>query len=115
MSDTYNAALLVGAPLTPNRAVVFNAEKCNGCNKCIDYCRVDALMPNPVKGKPPILAYPDECWFAGCCAAACPTPGAVVMELPINQRAAWKRKETGEFFRVGLDAHPEPSPLPKSS
>ena len=111
LENKYSEALLVPNPMTPNVAIIFHEDKCIGCNKCIDYCRVDALMPNPIKGKPPILLYPDECWFAGCCAGACPHPGAIEMVQPINQRVGWKRKETGEYFRVGMDEHPEPCDL----
>ena len=38
--------------------VNFNAEICNGCNKCIEVCQVDLFIPNPDKGKPPIVLFP---------------------------------------------------------
>ncbi len=108
----YNKPRLVPNPLTPSTCIIFE-ENCDGCNKCIDYCRRDCLSPNPVPGKPPILVYPDECWFAGCCAAACPKdPPAARMEHPLNQRVAWKRKATGEIFRPGLKKHPAPNTRP---
>lgn len=112
MSDKiYNEPILVPNQMTPNYAITIDPTKCTGCNKCIDYCRADVLMPNPVKGKPPIMLYPDECWFAGCCAGACPHDGAIIMHQPVNQRVGWKRKETGEYFRVGMENHPEPCEL----
>ena len=85
-------------PITPNSAILFDEELCNGCNRCIDFCRTDVLMPNPEHGKPPIVAYPDECWFGGCCAGACPHH-AILMVHPMNQRAVWRRKETGNLYR----------------
>jgi Ferredoxin len=108
----YNKPYLVPNPVTPNAAIVFDPEVCDGCNKCIDFCRTDVLMPNPEPGKPPIVAYPDECWFGGCCVGACPNPGANRMDHPLNQRATWKRKETGEFFRIGMKNLPPPNRKP---
>ncbi|HWQ77805.1 MAG TPA: 4Fe-4S binding protein [Anaerovoracaceae bacterium] len=108
----YTEAKMYPNPSYPNTGVVFNPEVCNGCNKCVDFCRTDCLQPNPEPGKPPILLYPEECWFAGCCAVFCPRPGAVRMDLPINQRMVWKRKETGEIMRVGMKNPPDPNTKP---
>ncbi len=106
MSEEYTKALLLPNPMTPNKAIIFNPDKCTGCNKCIDFCRADVLHPNPVKGKPPIVLYPDECWFAGCCVGACPVEGACVMVHPLQQKVSWIRKDTGEFFRLGMKDPP---------
>ena len=85
---------------TPGTPVLFDPEICNGCNTCVDVCQVDVLIPNPEKGKPPIILYPEECWYGGCCEGACPRPGAISLNLPLTQRVRWKRKATGEHFRV---------------
>jgi ferredoxin len=69
------------------------------------------MVPNPEKGKPPIAIYPDECWFCGCCASDCPTK-ALKIEYPLNQRVGWKRKETGEYFRIGMKNPPPPNTRP---
>lgn len=108
----YSKPYLVPNPVTPNAAVVFDAAICTGCNKCIDFCRTDVLMPNPIEGQPPIVAYPDECWFGGCCVGACPNPGAIRMDHPMVNKVAWKRKETGEFFRIGMKNPPPPNLKP---
>lgn len=100
MSDKMNEAYLVPNPIAPNEAVSIDPEKCVACNKCADVCRVQAIMPNPEKGKTPIVIYPDECWFCSCCVEACPNK-AITMRYPINQRLFFKRKETGEVFRIG--------------
>ena len=81
-------------------AVTIDEELCVGCNACANICRVQTILPNPEPGKPPILAYPDECWYCACCVEACRT-GALKMNLPINQRIFFKRKETGEIYRIG--------------
>jgi len=107
-----NKAYMVPNPMTPCKSIVFNSELCIGCNSCVDVCRTDVLMPNPEKGKPPLLMYPDECWFCACCVEHCPVPGAMNMEHPLNQRIGWKRKETGEYFRIGMANPPAPNTRP---
>jgi NAD-dependent dihydropyrimidine dehydrogenase PreA subunit len=84
----------------PNRPVIFDSNICNGCNRCVAICLMDVLIPNPKKGKPPIIMYPDECWYDGCCVLECPRPGAIKMNHPLMQRVRFKRKDTGEHFRV---------------
>ena len=75
-----------------------NTFHCNGCNKCIEVCQVDLLIPNPVAGKPPIILYPEECWYGGCCVAVCPKPGAIKLTgLPQNS-VHCKHKKSGEDF-----------------
>ena len=95
----YNAYYMP-SPMTPNEVITFDESKCIGCNTCVDVCRCDVLMPNPVQGKPPIVTYPDECWFCGCCVADCPVEGANKFNVPVHQRLVWKNKETGELHRV---------------
>jgi NAD-dependent dihydropyrimidine dehydrogenase PreA subunit len=80
--------------------ILFEADICNGCNRCVDVCTMDILIPNSEKGKPPIILYPEECWFGGDCVAECPRPGAIRMNQPLMQRVRWKRKSTGEHFRT---------------
>ncbi len=79
--------------------VVIDETKCNGCNKCVTICTTDVLIPNPIKGKPPIIMYPEECWYAGCCVGECPV-GALTMRHPLMMRVHYKDKETGEIKRV---------------
>jgi len=86
--------------ITPNRPVNFNADLCDGCLKCVNICQVDIMIPNPEKGKPPIVLFPEECWYCGSCVEECPNEGAIKLNHPLQQRVRWKRKETGEHFRV---------------
>ncbi|NLD39098.1 MAG: ferredoxin family protein [Desulfatiglans sp.] len=85
---------------TPNQPVIFNAERCNGCNHCVEVCPIDVYIPNPVKGKPPIILHQDECWYCGCCANDCPRPGAIKFNWPLQSRAYWKNKKTGEIGQI---------------
>ncbi len=86
--------------ITPNRPLIFDKEICNGCNICVDICPMDILIPNPKRGKQPIILFPDECWYCGSCVMHCPKKGALKLNLPLIQRVRWKRKSTGEHFRV---------------
>jgi NAD-dependent dihydropyrimidine dehydrogenase PreA subunit len=87
---------------TPNRPVIRNPDICNGCNTCVDVCQVDVYIPNPEEGKPPVTLHPDECWYCGCCVNECPRLrlGAIKFCWPLQQRGFYKRKSTGEIFRV---------------
>jgi NAD-dependent dihydropyrimidine dehydrogenase PreA subunit len=103
--------------VTPNKPIVFNEDVCNGCNMCVKYCMMDVLYPNPEKGKPPIVLYPDECWYCGCCVMECPIwekepTKPLTLKHPMMQRVRWKRKATGEHFRVGMKNPPPPNTRP---
>jgi NAD-dependent dihydropyrimidine dehydrogenase PreA subunit len=102
-----NRAYITPNPMTPNQCVVINRELCSGCNSCVNVCRSDVLLPGREKGEPPIVVYPDECWYCGCCVEHCPVSGAISMEYPLNQRVGWKRKATGEYYHMGMK-----NPLP---
>jgi NAD-dependent dihydropyrimidine dehydrogenase PreA subunit len=87
-------------PPTPGRPVIFNTDLCTGCNRCVEVCMTDIFIPNPEKGKPPIIIYPEECWYGGVCVDHCPVEGAITLNHPLMQRAHFKRKDTGEHFWV---------------
>jgi NAD-dependent dihydropyrimidine dehydrogenase PreA subunit len=88
--------------ITPQNPVIRNPEACIGCNTCVNVCQIDVYIPNPVKGKPPITLHPDECWYCGCCVNECPqlSKGAIKFNFPLQQRVHFKRKATGQLFRL---------------
>jgi NAD-dependent dihydropyrimidine dehydrogenase PreA subunit len=96
----------------PNVPIKINASLCIGCNRCVEVCRADVLLPNVEKNSPPMVTYTEECWFCGCCVLECPIKGAIKMEWPINMRIGWKRKATGELFRLGMKNPPAPNTKP---
>ncbi len=75
--------------------VVFDEQACNGCNICVDLCPMDILAPNPEKGKPPKVAYPNECWYEGVCWMRCPNrdQGAIRIVTPLAMRVSVLRGE----------------------
>jgi len=84
----------------PNSPVIIDDELCTGCNKCVEICMIDVFIPNPVAGQPPIIMHPDECYYEGICTFVCPVAGAITFNWPLMQRGHYRRKETGERFRV---------------
>jgi NAD-dependent dihydropyrimidine dehydrogenase PreA subunit len=107
---------MVPNPPTPNKAVAFYPEFCTACNACVEICPTDVLMPNPDPKLPPIVLYPEECWYCASCVEECPESGAIVMLHPASQRISvnWKRKGTGELFRLGMKNPPPPVNRPPS-
>jgi thioredoxin reductase/NAD-dependent dihydropyrimidine dehydrogenase PreA subunit len=80
----------------PRDVAVSEAKRCFRCSQYL----------------PPLVLFPDDCWFCGTCVEECPAPGAIRMEHPLNQRVGWKRKDTGELFRVGMKNPPPPNTRP---
>lgn len=77
----------VGCSVRPIR---YNPDVCIHCNQCVKVCQVDILMPNPDPDQPngygvPIVAYPGECYYCGCCVMACPKKdeGAITLHHPL--------------------------------
>jgi len=106
--------LAVGNLITPNKPLAFDEHVCNGCNRCVEACLMDILIPNPEKGKPPIILYPDECFYEGSCVMECPRrdKGAIKLNWPLVYKMRWKRKETGEHYRLGMSNPPPPNSRP---
>ena len=73
--------------------IYFNEDVCTGCNTCVDVCMCDTLAPSPEKGKPPIVMYPEECWFCGCCVTDCPQKEqeAIQIVTPFQMRGSFKK------------------------
>jgi NAD-dependent dihydropyrimidine dehydrogenase PreA subunit len=78
--------------MPPSKPIIFNAEICNGCNNCVEICQVDVLIPNSEKGKPPVVLYPGECWYCGCCVMVCPLKDAIILRHPIMNQVHWVAK-----------------------
>lgn len=112
VSKMDNKAYLVPNPQMPDSPIIINEEKCTRCGICADHCPLEVIVHSPKKVVPPIVLYPDECWFCGTCVEDCPVPGAIEMVHPLNRRVGWLRKETGEYFRIGMNNPPTPNTRP---
>lgn len=69
------------------RPILYDERYCIGCNRCVDVCQVDILFPNPEKGRPPVVMYPGECYYCGCCVMECPCKGAIRLQHPLMNQA----------------------------
>ncbi|MBY9012686.1 MAG: ferredoxin family protein [Candidatus Lokiarchaeota archaeon] len=72
--------------------ITFDSDICINCNRCVDICQVDVFIPNHEKDKPPIVLYPGECWYCGCCVMECPKLGAIRLNPLLKNRVHWRRK-----------------------
>ncbi len=117
MPDRKDDVRMFPNAMTPASPVLFNEEVCTGCNNCVERCVMDIFVPNPEKGKPPVILYPDECWYDGICVQSCLywQKGAITLNHPMSQRVRWKRKATGEHFRIGMPNPPPPNERPPVS
>jgi NAD-dependent dihydropyrimidine dehydrogenase PreA subunit len=75
-----------------SRPIIFDEDKCNGCNRCLEICQVDIFVPADEKGKPPRVLYPGECWYCGCCVMVCPREGAIRLRHPLMNQVHWIEK-----------------------
>lgn len=75
----------------PANPITYDADRCIGCNCCVEACQIDLLIPNETKGKPPVVAYPDECWYCGNCVMECPHD-AIKLHHPLMNQARWVEK-----------------------
>jgi NAD-dependent dihydropyrimidine dehydrogenase PreA subunit len=77
----------------PFNHIYFDENICDGCGRCVDVCMCDTFEKNPQKGKPPIVRYPEECWFCGCCITHCPhgEKGAIRIVTPFMMRGSFKK------------------------
>lgn len=70
----------------------FDAERCNGCRKCVDFCRFNALAF--IKGRPKV--FPEICHSCGGCFTVCPV-GAVT-----ERKHSVGRVEHGAYGNVSV-------------
>ena len=85
------------------RSVEIDPEICNGCNMCVDVCIMDVFVANEERGKPPHVAYPEECWFDGCCVEMChrKEEGAIRINTPPAMKVSVASVEAVGSWPVG--------------
>ena len=57
--------------------VIYDPDVCTGCNKCVNVCQVDLLIPNPEKNGPP--------WYF--------TPGMLLLRLLRGRLSGTRRHQ----------------------
>lgn len=75
----------------PALPIRFDKDVCIGCGRCMEACMIDVMTPAPEKGMPPVVSFPDECWYCGCCVMECPT-GAIHLHHPLMNQVRWVEK-----------------------
>ena len=75
----------------PACPISFDGAKCVGCNRCLEACQMDVFLPAAGRGEHPVVAYPDECWYCGCCVMECPMD-AIKLHHPLMNRTRWVSK-----------------------
>ena len=71
-------------------SIHFDESKCIGCNRCVEACQIDVLMPGD---KTPKVVWPGECWYCGACVMECPIEGAISFRHPLMNQARFISKE----------------------
>ena len=74
--------------------LIYDKDKCIGCNKWVNICQVDLLIPANDESKTPTVLYPGECWYCGCCVMVCPVEGALTLRHPLMNQANWIEKDS---------------------
>lgn len=78
---------MIARPLpASSNPLTFDDSKCIGCNRCMNICQVDIMIPAETKGKHPVVLYPGECYYCGSCVMACPVEGAITLTHPVMNR-----------------------------
>ena len=90
MAEYRFAAEKVSASAQPLR---FDAALCVGCNRCVNACQIDVMLPNPEPGRPPLVMWPGECWYCGACVMECPRKGAITLRHPLMNQARFVEKQ----------------------
>lgn len=85
--NNYNKEFSVFKVTCSANPIVYDAEKCIGCNRCTAVCPSDILFPSLEKGKAPTVMYPGECIYCGACVMDCPVEGAIHFEHPVMNRS----------------------------
>ena len=77
--------------IQPVKPITIDKENCLACLNCVNACPIDLLIPGETADDCPVVAYPDECWYCGCCVMECPQ-NAIKLRHPLMNQARWVEK-----------------------
>lgn len=72
---------------------IIDTNKCNGCKGreyqiCVEHCVTDVFLGSK-QGEPPVIAYPDECFYENACVRDCPMQ-AIKLRIPLPMTVVYK-------------------------
>jgi NAD-dependent dihydropyrimidine dehydrogenase PreA subunit len=91
--NNYGKVVCFEPQMPVSSPVIIDSEKCTGCNRCIEICQVDVFIPGTKKGDPPVILFPGECWYCGCCVMECPVPDTISLRHPLMNQVRWIAKD----------------------
>jgi 2-oxoglutarate ferredoxin oxidoreductase subunit delta len=95
---------------TPKGEIHIIADRCKGCNFCIEFCPTDVLIESErfnVKGyHPPEIKYPDNCIGCKLCELICPDFSiyVIVDDPTVSEQNKSKSKSKKGSSEVAVDA-----------
>ncbi len=79
---------------------LLDAEKCNGCNRCVKSCPIQLLMMGEDKKARPNERYDHfRCICCQNCAAACPQDAITIQGNYRVHEGFWKNAHLFDFFK----------------
>jgi MinD superfamily P-loop ATPase containing an inserted ferredoxin domain len=78
------------------RIPTFDAEKCTGCRKCIDFCRFNALVY--VNDKP--MVFSEVCHSCGGCSLVCSENAVIESEKVGRGYRDWRKRRDARSHRL---------------
>ena len=75
-----------------NYGPVIDADRCVGCNSCVEICPANIIIASEMPDEPPVIKYRDECHYHYLCMMICPVnPPAVRIVHPLDMRLSLRR------------------------
>ena len=87
------------AAVKSNYFAMVNADKCNGCEICLDRCQMEMITIG--EDTAAVNLYP--CIGCGLCATACPTEAAQLVKKTENEHYQPPKSEAEVFMQLAIE------------